>query len=142
MDILGAILGGGGASQIGGNPNLMPFTEALSEKLGISPQMASVLIGAAFSLLTGMLQKGGQEGRGLPEGADLDNLLDEQFLTSSGMATQVAQQTGLDEATAAHHLREAMVLLASPPSGAEASPRPQPANPSELDHLLDNWEDS
>lgn len=124
MDILSGLLGGGGASQIGGNPSLMPFTEALGEKLGISPQLASVLVGAAFTMLTGMLQKGSQEGRGVPADMDLDTMLDEEFLTSSGMATQVARQTGLDEETAAHHLREAMVMLAGqPPAGTRADPR-------------------
>ena len=111
--ILGALLGGGGAGQIGGTPNLMPFTQALSEKLGISPQLASALIGVAFTLLTGMLQKSSQPGRSGAAGMDLDTMLDEEFLASSGMAGQVAEQTGLDEETAAHHLREAMVMLTS-----------------------------
>jgi hypothetical protein len=119
----------------------MPFTEALSEKLGISPQMASVLIGAAFSLLTSMMQKGAQgEGR-LSPGADMDSLLDEEFLTSSGAVSQVARQTGLDEATAAHHLREAMAMLANPQPAAATSQHPKTAKPTELDHLLDDWAD-
>jgi hypothetical protein len=125
MDILGAVLGGGGASQLSGDPNLMPFTEELSEKLGISPQMASALIGAAFTLLMGMLQKGAQEGEGIPSGADLDHLLDEDFTRSSGAVTQVAEQTGLDDETAAHHLREAMVMLTNQPAPEAAPYRPE-----------------
>lgn len=141
LDILGMILGGGGASQLGGDPNLMPFTEALSEKLGVSPQMASLLIGAAFSLLTAMMRSESQGGRGLPAEADLDSLLDEEYLASTGVASQVALQTGLDEETAAHHLREAMVLLSGqPPAATAAAPVPQPAKPTELEQLLDTWE--
>ena len=123
MGLLGGLLGGGGAGQIGGAPNLMPFTEALSEKLGISSQVASALIGVAFTLLTGMLQKSSQQGRSGAVGMDLDTMLDEEFLASSGMASQIAEQTGLDDKTAAHHLREAMVMLASEyPGEASAGP--------------------
>jgi hypothetical protein len=139
MDILGAVLGGGGASQLGGDPNLMPFTEALSEKLGISPQMASVLIGAAMTLLMGMLQESAQEGKGMPDAGDLDHLLDEDFISSSGAVAQVAEQTGLDEETAAHHLREAMVMITNQPA-PEAAPRRPASGPTELDGLLDSWE--
>jgi hypothetical protein len=141
LDILDMILGGGGASQLGGDPNLMPFTEALSEKLGVSPQMASLLIGAAFSLLTAMMRSESQGGCGLPGEADLDSLQDEEYLASTGMASQVALQTGLDEKTAAHHLREAMVLLSGqPPAETAAAPVPQPAKPTELEQLPDTWE--
>jgi hypothetical protein len=119
----------------------MPFTEALSEKLGVSPQMASLLIGAAFSLLTVMLRGESPGGRGLPADADLDTLLDEEYLASSGVASQVARQTGLDDETAAHHLREAMMLLSGqPPTATAAVPVTQPVQPTELEQLLDTWE--
>jgi hypothetical protein len=135
------ILGGGGASQLGGTPNLMPFTEALSDKLGISPQMASLLIGAGFSLLAALMRGRGQGERGMPADADLDSLLGEEYLTSSGVASQVTRETGLDEETAAHYLREAMVMLAGQqPAGGEAAPKPRPAEPTGLDSLLDTWE--
>ena len=141
MDILGAVLGGGGANQLGGNPMLAPFTEALSDKLNISPQMASVLIGAAFTLLAGMMKKGSEGGQRLPEGADLDSLLDEDYITRSGVASQVAEQTGLDEETAAHHLSAAMAMLANQPAAAApVSAEPKPSKPSELDSLLDSWD--
>lgn len=145
--LLDAFLGGsmgatGGTSSIGSNPMLAPITEALAEKLGISPQMAAVIVSAAFALLMNQLQNNNQQsgGRGVStDSLDLDNLLDSRSLQQSGIASRVAQQTGLDEATAVSYLQEATTMLAGKPAQAPR-PAPKPASSSQLDHLLDSWE--
>ncbi|MEM7131472.1 MAG: hypothetical protein AAF702_34475 [Chloroflexota bacterium] len=125
-DILDLVLGGGqqsGGQQsrgrqspVGGNPLLAPFTAALAEKLGISPQMASVIVSAAFGLLMGKLSgKDGALSGGnsavLSDGLDLDDLLDGDFLEKNGVTEKVARQTGMDAEEAQQSLLEALELL-------------------------------
>jgi hypothetical protein len=45
----------------------------------------------------------------------VDDLMDEQYLQSSGVASQVAAGTGLDEDKAAEGVREALLMLTQNP---------------------------
>ena len=163
-DILESVLGGGGAnsqrqqSPIGGNPMLAPFTQALAERLGISPQMASVVISAAFGLLMSYLQGARQKGQLDPRagaaGLDLDQLLNKNTLASSGVTQRVSAQTGMNETDIERALREALEILgvenknaatpSSPPKkSAPATPKLQPKRTAsattDLKDLLDTW---
>ncbi len=71
-------------------------------------------------------------------GIDLGSLLTalsgsasgERYLHSSGLAQELAQETGLDEQTAAHSLQQAMALLAQRgQTGAMDEAAPAPARP-------------
>lgn len=148
--LLGALIGGMGGSQpgasgaLGGNPMLMPFTEALAERLGISQQMASVIMSAAFMLLMNMAQQSTKHGAGQPSRADLDGIMDEEYLVSSGMASRVAQQTGMEKDEAARSLQEALQILTGDVEGQqEVEQQPAvdvPNQPTDLGSLLDSWE--
>ncbi len=131
-DILGMVLGGGGRQgAVGGNPLLAPFTNMLSESLGLSPQMASVIVSAAFGLIMGKMGAGGgggrpgavQNPRDLANGLDLDDLLDGDFLKKSGATEKVAKQTGLDPQEAEQSLLKALEML-----GLEPGKKVQPGS--------------
>lgn len=147
IDILGSILGGG---RPGGQNNsfLQPIANALADKLGISPQIALIVINLAITLL---LSRSKEQAGAAPsdsrrggtgsqqEGFDLDGLLDENYLQATGATTQLARQTGMNEDQATRSLQEALMLLnqqTKAPSG-----RPAPKKAGGLDHLLDSWED-
>lgn len=173
-DILGMVLGGGRQGAVGGNPLLAPFTNMLAERLGLSPQMASVIVSAAFGLIMGKMgaESGGvtrgagavQNPRGLANGLNLDDLLDEEFLKRSGVTEKVAKQTGLDPAEAEKSLLKALEMLGlepgktieprgqaepAPRSQSRTTPKPSPkkavkrsarAKSADLKHLLDDWQ--
>ncbi len=153
--LLEAILGGGGG--LGSNSFLAPIIEGLAEKLGLPPAIAQMVVSFVLDkLLSGGL--GGlapsptapSGGRGLqpaqPQGYDLDHLLDAMgsgqqvdsaYLRSSGMADELAQQTGLDPHVAERSLQEVFDML----GGQVATERRQVRQPTpgSLDDLLDTW---
>lgn len=148
IDILGSILGGG---RPGGQNNsfLQPIANALAEKLGISPQVALIVINLAIMLLLSRRKEeaatapGDTRRGGTPseqEGFDLDDLLDKNYLQATGATTQLARQTGMSEDQATQSLQEALILLDR--QAKPASSRRVPSKPSGLDHLLDSWEES
>lgn len=156
-DILESVLGGGarrGQGQVSSNPMLAPFVNALSEKLGISPQMAAVIVSAAFGLIVSKVMGGGgkqkkQVGVASSGGLDLDDLLDGDFMNKSGAADRVAKQTGMDTKEASDGLRQALEMLGVLPKGQSApkqTPQRAPAKSTsrgkskDLKHLLDTWE--
>lgn len=162
-DILESVLGGGarrGQGQVASNPMLAPFVNALSEKLGISPQMAAVLVSAAFGLIVSKGMGGGgkkaTQKTGAKGGLDLDDLLDGDFMNKSGAAERVAKQTGMDQKEASDGLRQALEMLGVLPKGQSApkqttqrapqTPKRAPAKSTkrgkskDLKHLLDTWE--
>ncbi|MEM7535242.1 MAG: hypothetical protein AAF639_23905 [Chloroflexota bacterium] len=151
--LLELFLGGGKRNNVGANPLLAPITNALAERLNISPQMASIIVSFAVSLIVERVRNGGgvssdDAGNRTPSGGlDLDDLLDSDFLMSQRVTEQLAEQTGLDEEEAAQSLREAMVLL----NGGQLAEKEEPVtrrdagsdeniDASELGHLLDTWE--
>lgn len=161
-DILGMVLGGGSKGAVGGNPLLAPFTNMLSEKLGISPQMASVIVSAAFGMLMGKM--GGSGGgaaspKDMANGLNLDDLLDGDFLKKNGVTEKVAKQTGMDPQEAEDSLLKALEMLGlqkgkkvQPTSQQKAAPKAAKAKPKtvakksstrkksgDMQHLLDEW---
>ncbi|MEZ4513184.1 MAG: hypothetical protein R3C62_15060 [Chloroflexota bacterium] len=149
IDILGSILGGG---RPGGQNNsfLQPIAEALADKLGISPQVALIVINLAITLLlsrrkeqaaeaapSDSARRGGTSGQ--QDGFDLDDLLDKNYLQATGATTQLARQTGMSEDQATESLQEALLLLNRQTQSATG--RRAARQKSGLDHLLDSWED-
>ncbi len=112
-DLLGGLLGGGGAPMTfggGGGPSL-PFANTLAEKLGISPQMANMLIMGAIGLLTASAAK--KRGSGRSEAIDLNSLADPDYIRSSGVASRLSAQMGISEEEAVTGLQETMGLMAA-----------------------------
>lgn len=149
-DILEAVLGGGarsGQGQVASNPMLTPFVNALSEKLGISPQMAAVIVSAAFGMIVSKGMSGGKKTNaksGATAGLDLDDLLEGDFINKSGVAERVAQQTGMDKGEAKDSLRQAMEMLGVIPK-QKAAPKKAAAKTTkrksgDLKGLLDTWQ--
>ncbi len=153
-DILGGILGGGGAN-FGANSFLAPIIQELAQRLGLSPAIANAVVAFVISTLLPRLLGGAaatpaprRSTQAQPQGLDLDHLLESlgsgqelepAYFRSAGMADELAQQTGLDVDTAAESLQQVFGMLSSQLS---AGRRQQgPAKASDLDHLLDTWED-
>ncbi len=140
-DLLGGLMGGGGAGGLGGllgglmgggsSPTTfgggggpsMPFASTLAEKLGISEQMASMLIMGAIGLLTSSLAKKRSSGRGGE--VAFSEVTDADYIRSSGIASQLSSQMGISEDEAIHSLQQTMNLMA-----AGNSPEPQPKKPA------------
>jgi hypothetical protein len=150
-DLLNGVLGGAqgarGQSQI--NPMLAPIVNTLAEKLGISPIIAQLIVTFATSALLsrGKKEQGGRIAGGSQQGFDLDDLLEGDFAYSSGLAQQLAQQSGLGEDEAAYGLQEAMMMLSGHPSFIQTSKQTSSRahlnaqqSPNKLDSLLDTWE--
>lgn len=148
-DLIGSVLGGGQASgglggilesilgggNIRNNAILAPITEALSERLGLSPQMAQAVALFAVNtvipaLIRGVARKRGvevpvQSGALASTGAgqsklDLDDLLQRMgtgqklgrnYLQSTGLVQQLSAQTGLDRTTATQSLQQTFLML-------------------------------
>jgi hypothetical protein len=158
-DILGGILGAGGAN-LGANSFLAPIIQELAGRLGLSPAVANAVV--AFVMTTILPRLFGARGAASPqpasprrtaraqpeEGLDLDHLLESMssgrqlepaYFQSTGMADELAQQTGLDVNTAAESLQEVFALLGGQLVAGRT--QPSPARSTDLDHLLDEWED-
>lgn len=155
--ILGGILGGGQAD-LGGHSFLGPIVDGLARKLGLSPAIAQAVVAFAVSKLVPMLlgrvaapaqaQAPVQPQRTeQAEGFDLDDLLERMgsgsrrklstnYLRSTGLAAELADQTELDTKTAAKSLQEVLLALGSTLSGPQPS---QPSKESGLDDMLDSW---
>jgi hypothetical protein len=160
-DILGAILGSGGTN-VGANSFLAPIVMSLAEKLGLSPAMAQAVVAFVLAKLlpgassTARAQaapkaapKRSQPQTQQPKGLDLDYLLDTMgkgeapdasYLRSTGMADELAQQTGMDQNTAVQSLQQVFSLLGGQLGEGRSGTQPGPAKKSELDGLLDTWD--
>lgn len=160
--LIQAILGEGETMDLGGQPDLAPFTEALAERFGISTRLASIIMTFAAGLLLAVLKRQGSgtaekpaaqpaaaqpsaaSGEAAPGGLNLDYLLDEAELVRSGAAARLAQRTGLEEAVAAKSLSAALALLLgrrAPQSAPRRGRRKKQAvSPAfDLKSLLDDW---
>ncbi len=115
--MLGGSQQGGGAAGMGGNDLLAPIVSGISEKLGLPPDIVRMIV----SFVIGKLLSG-QSGAGAAQtgGLDLSSLLnqmasgqgvDANYLKSTGMHEELAQQTGLDPDTATRGLQEVFNLL-------------------------------
>lgn len=112
--LLGGLLGGGGsgAGQMsfgGGGGASLPFAGTLAEKLGISEQMANMLIMGAIGLLTSSMAKNRSAGRGGQ--VDLNSLTDPDYIRSSGVAGRLSSQMGISEDEAIRGLQETMGFM-------------------------------
>lgn len=157
--LLEGILGGGMAPGgsgggmgllpgMGGDPSmnglLAPLADALAKKLGLPPEIAMMVVSfLGAKLLSGAGGAGAKKGSSSrsraaqPQALDLDSLL-ETMGNDKGAARELAEQTGLDPATAERSLQEAIGMI----GGARQTRKPQPSNrPSGggLDSLLDTW---
>ncbi len=126
-DLIGAVLGGGQSAspgQTGMNPLVAPIANMLAEKLGVSPQIAQMVVGFAMAAL---LSKGKDRGVSGSAGAaqrgiDFDDLLDGDFAYDSGMASRLSQESGMSEDEAAAGLQEAIRMLSEHPAFNQAGP--------------------
>lgn len=148
-DIIGSVLGGAAGGRSGQASN--PIINALAEKIGVSPQLAQMVVSFFMSrMLAKQLDKSGgrvedmQHGSGSAEGeyVDLDNLLSFQDddaalqtkFADSGMAHDLAKQSGMGEQEAAGALSALVKML-----GAQRQ-IPKPVQPNnDLKDLLDAW---
>ncbi len=118
--LLGGLLGGGGSPSTfgGGGGAMLPFADALAEKLGISPQMANTLIMGAIGLLTASMAKK-QSGRSV----GLTDVTDADYIRSSGVASRLSSQMGISEDDAVLGLQQAMGLMAAQTGATPAQPK-------------------
>ncbi|MGB1252316.1 MAG: hypothetical protein ACPG8W_16980 [Candidatus Promineifilaceae bacterium] len=145
-DMIGAIMGGG--AQGGVNP----IAQMIADKTGIPVAIAQMAVAYFMSkMFQGQSQSAPRGGGGgfqprqaEPNGLDLDDLLDSMgndsgslgtHFANNGMASELAQKTGLSENKANETLQEIMSVI-----GRKRS-RPNPVNPraASLKGLLDNW---
>ena len=128
--VSGDLFGGGGAG-MGSNDLLAPIVNGISEKLGLPSDIVRMIVAFVIGkLLSGQSGAGAASasvsGQPLyadsaqPGGLDLGGLLnqlasgrgiDADYLQSTGMNEELAQQTGLDPDTATRSLQEVFNLL-------------------------------
>jgi hypothetical protein len=137
--LLGSMGGGGQTDSFGGGGGgmMLPFADTLAEKLGVSPQVANAMIMAAMGLIMSKVTQQRQGDRSA-QGLTMNSLMDADYLRDSGVAAQVAQETGLDEDEAIHGLQEAIGIV------GQQAPKPSSAPPQaagdDLKGLLDSWD--
>ncbi len=123
--LLGGLLGGGGnAGQTsfgGGGGVSLPFAGTLAEKLGISEQMASMLIMGAIGLLTSSMAKNRGGGRSV----DFNTMADPDYIRASGVSSRLSEQMGISEDEAIRGLQQTMGLMV-----AGNEPAAQPKKPA------------
>jgi hypothetical protein len=128
--VSGDLFGGGGAG-MGSNDLLAPIVNGISEKLGLPSDIVRMIVafvigkllsgqsgaGAASSSISGQpLYADSAQPGGLDLGGLLNQLasgrgIDADYLQSTGMNEELAQQTGLDPDTATRSLQEVFNLL-------------------------------
>lgn len=153
MDLLGAILGGaqaGGTVGAGATSGAInPLAQLLAERLGLPPQVAQTVVAFFLSKVMGQITGGGGQSadfrptRATAGEVDLDHLLQDAdddkalktHLSQTGMARELAQQTGLSQQQASQSLQALVKLL------SEQRQTPTPVQPQKVDlkHLLDTW---
>jgi hypothetical protein len=156
---MGGATTGGDAASSGLGALFAPIINGLAAKLGLPPAMAQMVVSFVMSKLFAARQAGGflpaqpvpgQRRRGQatqPSGLNLDDLLnrmgsgqgvDASYLKSTGLTQELAQQTGMDRATATQSLQEVFNMLSGQMAGGEAATPQQPESRG-LDGLLQNW---
>jgi hypothetical protein len=149
--LLGALLDGGTGAGFGSL--LDPVADALADKMGIPRERARAVVAFALSKLLPALLGGSEASASGGRGQDVDALvaqmnseqgIDGDYLRSSGIAQELAEQTGLDPDTAEQSLEEVFSMLGQQMGEASASgpSQPQQSRPQlgGLDALLDNWD--
>jgi len=143
--ILGGLLGvntGGGASAIANNPIenafVQPIANALAKKTGMAPGIAQVVVVFALTtLMSAATQKATQKGfspSDLVNKLATDGTVSQKYLKDSGLVAQLAQQSGLDQGTAAKSLQQAFAAL-----GTHVGEGSMEDKQAELQSLLKTW---
>jgi len=143
--ILGGLLGvntGGGAGVIANNPIenafVAPIANALAKKTGMAPGIAQVVVVFALTtLMSAATQKATQKGfspSDLVNKLATDGTVSQKYLKDSGLVTQLAQQSGLDQQTASKSLQQAFAAL-----GTHVGEGSMEDKQAELQSLLKTW---
>jgi hypothetical protein len=111
-DILGGLLGGGASQSgaaasgsLGNNAFVASIVDAIAAKIGIPPQIAQIVVSLALShMMSG-------QGSKLTQSLASQGTVTQKYLKDSGLVSQVTQQTGVDNATAAKSLQQAFQAL-------------------------------
>ena len=163
-DLIGILGGGRGGGIMGGNAGTNAIADMLAQRLGISPMIARVVVAFFVAKFMGRMAEGVQQRRqqgatpqqpGDPydyeynpqdnaDGLDLDSILDDVddnfalkgHFSDNGMATELAQMTGMDVKTA----NEALAEIAKMVGQERRAVRPvRVQKKSALQDLLDTW---
>ena len=120
IGILEGLLGSG-SSATAANTNdpmmqmLTPVVDGLAKKMKISPQVAMVVVSFAAHQLLSNHPASGRAGslniNALREEISSSGGISHNFLQSSGLVSQLAKQTGMDEETAVKSLKTVFDLL-------------------------------
>jgi hypothetical protein len=112
--ILGGLLGGGmqggmqggtpGAGALGNNAFLAPIVESIASKIGIPPEIAGTVVSFALSQLMSREGSSGQLAQMLGSRGNVS----QKYLRESGLASQLAAQTGMDNKTAVKSLQQVL----------------------------------
>ena len=143
--ILGGLLGanvGGGAGAIANNPIenafVAPIANALAKKTGMAPGIAQVVVVFALTtLMSAATQKATQKGfspSDLVNKLATDGTVSQKYLKDSGLVAQLAQQSGLDQGTAAKSLQQTFAAL-----GTHVGEGSMEDKQAELQNLLKTW---
>jgi hypothetical protein len=148
-DAIGSLLGGlvgfdpsQGASGLANNPIantfIQPIADALARKTGMAPGIARVVVVFALTVLVGAgskeLQKKGFNSSDLVNRLATDGSVPVKYLKDTGLVSELAQQSGLDQQTAAKSLQQAFTALGTHVGGD--SPDAQKA---QLQSLIKSW---
>lgn len=142
--LVGGLLGGSDAGGLAGilsaasggdltaNPLIAPIVQGLSAKLGLSPEIAQIVVSFVMAKVLPALTGGtgaaatatgaasGSSGADSQTELDLDDLLSRlgsrqplghEYLASSGMPEELAEETGLDAQMAEKSLQEAFLMV-------------------------------
>lgn len=164
-DLIGILGGGRGGGIMGGNAGTNAIADMLAQRLGISPMIARVVVAFFVAKFMGKMAQGvqnrRQQGEQQPQqggdpydyeynpqdnadGLDLDSILDDVddnfalkgHFSDNGMATELAQMTGMDVKTA----NEALAEIAKMVGQERRAVRPvRVQKKSSLQDLLDTW---
>ncbi len=143
--ILGGLLGvntGGGAGVIANNPIenafVAPIADALAKKTGMAPGIAQVVVVFGLTtLMSAATQKATQKGfspSDLVNKLATDGTVSQKYLKDSGLVAQLAQQSGLDQQTAAKSLQQTFAAL-----GTHVGEGSMEDKQAELQNLLKTW---
>ncbi|MCI0477970.1 MAG: hypothetical protein L0Y55_17140, partial [Anaerolineales bacterium] len=143
--ILGGLLGtdvGGGAGAIANNPLtnvfVAPIADALARKTGMAPGIARVVVVFGLTtLMSAMTQQGSRKGfnaNDLVERLSTDGTVSQKYLKDSGLVSQLAQESGLDQKTAAQSLQQVFQAL-----GTQMGEGTLDDHQGELQTLLRKW---
>ncbi|MBM3128574.1 MAG: hypothetical protein FJ009_08100 [Chloroflexi bacterium] len=148
-DPIGSILGGllgtdvaGGAGAVANNPLtnvfVAPIADALARKTGMAPGIARVVVVfAVTTLMSAMTQQGSRKGfnaNDLVARLSTDGTVTQKYLKDSGLVSQLAQESGLDQKTAALSLQQAFQAL-----GTQMGEGTLDDHQHELQTLLGKW---